>query len=458
MRFIPSSFAIAALSFTVAVSAQPPTRPPAVSPVPVEVALHDVAQAYAQTLAEAVTVKYRAVGSPERSDEFVIRMQEPSAAGAGPRQVYLELGPIRACAAAGSLTVTSSSAPGKYYLKEYSGPFTPAALASALPPLPVPQLALAGGPAFRDPTPYTPGVTWTEAAIDESARPPTVTLTGSCPKGRVVVVANAQTGRLQKLTANLLEGEAVLELTCRAIDPGDPTGWAIPVAGKEQVAALADLRTSASKLNGQVLVGQTVPDMTFTRTDLTPWSLQAALTAAAEGREPGAAGPPIALLLFRYTGTPERVAEAVRDAKTGLGAIRIVSHGRALPGEDPQKVDPIAMTSASAVIIELGEFSKERLEEARRGWGMIARARARNSAMDIPGDELMWGPAAGPSIDRLAPGATAAIAVIGPDRILRAVIRLDGRYTDVAGIGAEVRAALKSAPQTKEPAEGAGPK
>jgi hypothetical protein len=458
MRFMPLSSAIVALGLTVAAVAQTPARPPAITPVPVEVALHDLTAAYTQTLAEAVTVKYRAVGSPERSDEFVIRMEAPSAPGTGPRRALLELGPIKASASAGSLTVISSSAPGKYYLKDYSGPFTPAALASALPPVPVPQLALADGPAFRDPTPYTPGVTWTDAAIDETARPPTVTLTGSCPKGKVVVVANAQSGRLQKLTANLLEGEAVLELTCRAIEPGDPAAWEIPVTGKEQVAALADLRTPATKLNSQVLVGQIVPDMTFSRPDLTPWSLQAALAAAAEGREPGAAGPPIALLLFRYTGTPERAAEAVRDAKTGLGAIRIVSHGRALPGEDPQKIDPIAMTSASAVIIELGEFSKERLEEARRGWGMIARARARNSAMDIPGDELMWGPAAGPSIDRLAPGATAVIAVIGPDRVLRSVIRLDGRYTDVAGIGAEVRSALKSAPQTKEPAEEAGPK
>src|SRR5262245_3593820 len=187
---------VAAIMFAAGAAAQPSTRSPLLpkgQAVPPEVALQDLHTAYARTFAEETTVRFRAVGGSERGDDLVIRVQ--ARPGEGVQRMLLKAGVLRVYAAGGRVTAISTSNPAKYVQQTYQEPLTPASLAGLMPPIPLPQLALAAGhAAFRSPTPYTPDVAWTDAVVDESVRGKTVTLTGGGPNSRLTLVANADTG------------------------------------------------------------------------------------------------------------------------------------------------------------------------------------------------------------------------------------------------------------------------
>ena len=220
--------------------------------LPVEVALEACMAAYStKACADEMTVKFRSPGAEQRTDRLVIRLEPGATPRSGPRRMFLDMGQLKVYAEAGVLTAINTAAPGKYAQKEYAPPLTPAALAKFLPPVPLPQLALAGDDLkrLRTLTPYTPDVTWLSAEPDLTVKPGTVVIQGSGPSGPATLTTSADTGRIIKFAATIRgrSGDSTLELTSRAVDPGDPASWAIKTDGRERVASVSDLKPSPAK-------------------------------------------------------------------------------------------------------------------------------------------------------------------------------------------------------------------
>jgi hypothetical protein len=394
-------------------AAQPVVRIESKSePVPIEIALHDLHDAYSGTTADLVHVRFRTPAGAERSDELVVRLH---ATPAGLQRALLEMGPLRLFAGGGSVVLVNNNVPGKYVQRDYTGPLTAAALADLTPPLIAPELPLALGEAFTAPTPYTAGVTWAAAAIDTSIRGRFLKLSGSTPASQVVVSANPDTGRLARLTAALQSGDgaSTLDLAIRPVQPGDPDSWSINTAGRTRVKSLADLKPSSAPPAGAVQPGQPVPDLVFSNPDHSKWSIHTALAATPTP-------PPLALILFRSPAIPEQGADAFRGAVAARAALQSLTD---------------RYTPAAAVVVELADFTPAKWEDAQRAWSAAA-------APSKPAAPLLWAPSAAQTIDRFAPGAQSLLIVVNPDRTLRAAIRLDGRSSDPAGLTQEIRSAL----------------
>ncbi len=231
--------------------AQPPQSPKP-EPLPVDVALEACTAAYSRRpCADEMTIKFKAPGSEQRSDRFVVRLEPGDTPRSGPRRMFLDLGQLKIYAERGTFTAINAAAPGKYAQKEFTPPLTPAVLASFMPPVPLPQLALAGDDlkGLKALTPYTPDVTWTSADPDPSAKPQTIIIQGSGQACSATLTTSADTGRMVKLAATIRgrSGDSTLELTCHAVDPGDPASWAIKTEGRERVATVADLKPTLPK-------------------------------------------------------------------------------------------------------------------------------------------------------------------------------------------------------------------
>jgi hypothetical protein len=234
-----------------ALAVQPP-QVPKPDPLPVDVALEAAMDAYSRKpCADEMTVKFRGPGAEQRSDRFVIRLEPGETPRSGPRRMFLDLGQLKIFADHGTLTAINASAPGKYVQKEYKEPLTPATLAAFMPPVPLPQLALAENDLkhARSLTPYTPDVGWTSIEADTAAKPPTALIQGSGPSCSSALTLNADTGRLLKLTATIhgRAGDSTLEMTSHPVDPGEPASWAIKTDGRERVESVADLKPTPAK-------------------------------------------------------------------------------------------------------------------------------------------------------------------------------------------------------------------
>src|SRR5262249_11314819 len=105
---------------------------------------------------------------------------------------------------------------------------------------------------LQRPTPHTPDVTWSGVTVDEGAKPPTVTVSGSAPTGPITLTTNAETGKILRLTAGIQtrSGESQLELTSHPVDPGDPAAGGPRTEGRERVNAVAELRPNPPKKEG----------------------------------------------------------------------------------------------------------------------------------------------------------------------------------------------------------------
>lgn len=225
-------------------SAQPP-RP--IEPVPPEVVLETIRAAYTKRpIADEVVVHVKGARGVERTESLVVRIDPGATPGSAPERVLIELGVLKVCITGRDLVAVSTQSPDRYFQARLDGPPTAKTLASVLPPIPVPQLALAGADAElrSDLTPYTTGVAWSAAAIDSAARPAMAGLSGSSRAGPVSLTVVAASGRLSKLSATIggRDGETALDLTIRPVDAGDPASWLPGIEGRRRVGTLAELR------------------------------------------------------------------------------------------------------------------------------------------------------------------------------------------------------------------------
>ncbi len=394
---------------------EPPKKTPP-EPAPPEAVLLDLRSAYSKPTAEEVTVKFRsaaATGTAERSDSFIVRIDPGEPGTHQPRSMLLDLGALRIHFAAGKLTAINSSAPDKVFTRTYTEPLTPARLAELLPPLPVPQLALASNADLnlRSPIALLTDITWDKGIWDDLARPPIVSMKGSGITGTAEIQVGVQSRRLTKFIATIRRAglEGTYELSFHPIDPGDPAKWVIPLEGRQPVPQLVDLKPPNRPL-AIIELGQPVPNISLSRFDLTGWQLHEALEAAKPN--------PLALILFRADKQQSHMVEA----RIGLAALRSL-HAK----------------SAAAVTIDLPDFSRDRWKDLRQAWN------PQPDPDPIGADELMWSSGATQSLDRFTPSA-AAILIIRPDKTLLAVINLEGRADKPDEITAELRRALTSLP------------
>lgn len=388
-------------------------------PVPTEVIIDDLRESYARLFAEEVVVRFRAPQLGERAETFSIRVDPGPDPETRPARVLLELGRLRVLFAGGRMIAVNEAAPDHFVLEPYEGPITPELVARLLPPLPLPQLALARvhNDMLATLTPYTIDIRWSDGMLDAGSRPPIMGLRGSGAlaaggSGGVVgveLLANADDARLMRIRVQMRagNGESVLDLSMRPIESGDPATWSIDTTGRERVASLADLRPLARA--GPIAIGSPVPDLTFTRADASPWSLYSALRAAEALVPPGQEPRPVALILVRLPAGQMEADRRLRAASAGYAALH-----------SPQAAGVAAASVAAAGITPLGEFNRDRLDAARATWQNLTasiRAGAR--------DELLWGHSPSQTLDLFDPGANAVLVLIGYDRRLRDVIPLD---------------------------------
>lgn len=379
------------------------------------IVLDELRRAYrtAPVADEAIVTIRNALGQ-SRSERVTVRIDAAGVrADEGPRRVLLELGPLRVGVEEGRLVADHAAEPGLVFVYEFAGPLTAAAIEQVLPPLPVPHVAIAGPDpeGMNAPLAYARGIEWVSAELRAASLPPVEVLRGLRPEGPVVLTIHAESGRLLQFSAEMpgAGGPVTLEVICRAVPPGDPATWIPPTDGRELVPALVDLRTGRAR--PELRPGQQAPDLALLGPDLGAWSLHDALASAARESPEGPA-PPAVVILFRP-------GEAAADARAGVEALRAVVSG---PGAR-------RVVNRAAAVMDLGAFSRDRFQQLRSEW-----AGGADAERPIPADDLLWASSSAESLDRFASDAGAAAIIVGPDRTIRAILRLDGRGSDVPGV------------------------
>jgi hypothetical protein len=385
------------------------------------VALTDAHAAYAgEPTAERVRIAIRARAGALLREEMVVRIRPGKAGNHEPRRVALELGELRVVTVDGTLLATNIRNETACYAAEFDGEVTTAVLDRLLPPLPVPQLALAGA---SDPsaggagtaevsdgwTPYTPHIVWERGTIDEVKRSDVVVLTGrsepapdgSGLSGTVAVAIDVHTGRLRRLEAKLADGDLELTMEFDPIATEPAPVWSISETGRTRLKQLSELRARP----GDLVPGRPVPEIGLIDLDWKPWEIRSVL-----GREGAAKVDWLALVLVTDAGAEDGAA-----AKSAV---------------EPLLLRPQQSGQGAMVVVFIAG-----------GAGADTRAKVR-AAAERWGPGMLWTASREKTLDRFAPGAGAALVIISADRTLRCIVALDGRGADSARIAEEVQACL----------------
>ncbi|MBL8747401.1 MAG: hypothetical protein JNK58_13730 [Phycisphaerae bacterium] len=135
------------------------------------------------------------------------------------------------------------------------------ALNAAIPPLPLPQIALAfADKPDRALTDYTRGVHWSNASVDDAVRPAITTIKGASDRAEVSLTADASTGRVLGMRTVIDGGRTIIELTSQPLAQAETPPLGIDVARRTRVSDPSSFRPRGSK----VLVGDTLPVFGFT--------------------------------------------------------------------------------------------------------------------------------------------------------------------------------------------------
>jgi len=143
-----------------------------------------------ETIAERVWLEVESGGATQRS-EATLRVSRD-------RGALLELGALRILAKQGVIQATHMRNGVVYYEQRINDASVWEMMRSALPPVPLPQLALAFSedPEAANPTPMTPGVTWTDVHVppEEEGQSDRVRLIGEFDRGEIWVESKVGEG------------------------------------------------------------------------------------------------------------------------------------------------------------------------------------------------------------------------------------------------------------------------
>ena len=356
-----------AMAFVQPVMAQAPGAEPAAAVTsrdPNEVYRRLVETYRAGPIAERVTL----IADSEfrrREQHAVVRLDAASGT------VMLELGPLRAVVRDGELRVTHERRGDRYARFPAASRSIPALLADALPPLPMPDFALA----FDDPanpvhlTPFPGDFVWT-AALD-SATEPQLVLLGQSRDAIVSYVIDTNTWRLIVGVITTPGSRLRIEMRYEAIDPGDPAQWRLDLRGRSPVPTLAQLQPGGADINP----GAPAPPMVFFTIASEPWRLEIDHRG------------PIALLLFR------EASPAVLDARDAL-------RQSAAALEHPIDIQPVLVTEK---LVGIDLF--ERIGQTVHAWG----------------SPVLWSVSPDATIDRFT-DAPACIVLIDAERTVVGIV------------------------------------
>ena len=409
-------------------------------PITVDVgaALADAAGAYrAGPVAERITVSVRRVQGglaadlsvapaaagrasvirdrAERRAEIVLRIWPPAPGGEGDGEIALELGDLRAVFSGGEMTAVSERGDEVYYRAGYEPPLDADDLYRLLPPLPLPQVDLALPPAGAHAvpvslTPYAPRIAWGVAVVDDLERPTRVILRGRTAHGAVILVTHAETGRIIEFACDLAgpDEEGTQPVLVARVEPlPAPAGRAptIAVEGRRRVESISGLAHRPSR----AMAGRLVTGLSLRTAAGEAWSLADAFMSRVGERGPDR----IALLV-------------VHPAQKG--------------GEEGEGNEPAHVRAAADALARLGERSSLDGAWAIRWWGVLVVEGEGAEETPTPeslgaaaaemglsaGGGVLWARSADGTLERYAPGAAAAVLVIGQDRRLIGVVALDG--------------------------------
>lgn len=328
---------------------------------------------------------------------------------APPRRLRIELGPL-VVTTDGPVVHTTIRSDGARYC-EFTLPEGPlkAAIEKLFPKLALPQLvlcdtavtSLAGGDLGLDPRGQSE-VRWRTSRVERGTG--RIILEGDLSGGTMRLGIDRATNRLRTAEINLEDGPIrQIDITCRALDVGDPAGWAVDVSGRSRVDALSDLSGE-----GEVLrVGHALPrTLIFYTTGGTHWEEQSDQFSSV-------------LILTRFNVKPMRDADleardaAFRDARRlVLPAVQLrdrllIGSGGLYSVRCVPLIDEADMTASMAALLFRVFDSEDNV-----------------AVPDKRNETVLLAESSG-DFDPVLAGGLAAAVVVDKDRVVRGIVTLD---------------------------------
>lgn len=414
---VPRAVAIACgVAFAVAGAAlgQDLEEPPPITP---DLAMLAAQQAYtAAPVADRIQIRLNGARS-----WITLRIAPGRTTDLSDAEVALELGDLKIDIRGGVLLAANIRAPSVFFQADLEE-VTPGALEGVLPPIPLPQLALAAG--WRDGgdlTPYTTGVHWTGAAWDDQAG--VVRLEGTAEQGPVTLELDRESGRFVHLLADTPAGR--LEIDAEPAEPGDVEGWRIDTTGRERVDRLSALteRTRPIQVGDQM---QDLP-MLDAAGAVRPLSV---LLSQGPPEWVGAANRRLVLVLAPLgspcqDGAPADPEAFVRMLLAGVDLL--------VDEADAHEGDLCPFTAHLVLFVQAGGFERDAVDAAAGAW-------------EVPAERVLWSPIQMPAFAGMESGRPVAIVVDAQRRVL-AILGAEGLTGDAAGAAGRLRPALACPPR-----------
>jgi hypothetical protein len=224
-------------------------------------------------------------------------MPEPKPDASRPPQCRVDLGQLHVFMQSGTLTAINLFDRTTFF--RVSCDASPlAALSANFPPIPLPQIPLAFSDdgAFAEPTPLTPGVTWTSIEPATETGRMLLILKGHSSGGHAVTLAYERaTTRLRRFTIEFAAGTTSapdalvkLDLTSSPGDAGNAKNWSLPITNRTRVDSPASLVPPRSGL----AEGSTIKHASLMTRDLAPVAPEDLFT-----KSPAGGGPRVAILV-----------------------------------------------------------------------------------------------------------------------------------------------------------------
>lgn len=372
---------------------------------------------------------------PARAIRRAVAIVRTARSTTQPPMAKLELGELRICAQAGTITAVRQGDREHAARFAIDGDPTPSKLAQHLPMLAFPQLWLALGHETSEPlTSLTGVVMWESAESIAAGSRRLLVLRGKSATHAVVLSALASTGRLDsfEITPIGVPGAKIVG-RCAAIAPGDVASWGIELASRTIVKTLSELRATP----GVIEPGATILDPPLQTMDLRAWSLLGELKSRSSQR-PAAA----AMILFTRDASSAMIDSAMAGVLRAEVALDLEAAAPTPLESGAGLTAPPSLLSLGVACLARNGFEATALTKIGEAWkegtrGVLTRVLPQATPEPVL---LTWTGASDELLGHLAPGAACAVVVVGDDLRLLGVIEPEGKAGEDAMIADQIRA------------------